>query len=529
MKAFAALFTALDQTTKTNDKVEALVQYFAVAPPDDKLWTIALLSHRRPKRSVTTTLLRQWAAAYADVPRWLFEECYHVVGDLAETIALVLPPPTAPSTASLSDWIAQIRGLAQLEEAQRQEQIYAAWRQLSAVERLLYNKLITGGFRVGVSQQLMVKALAQHTGVADNVLAHRLMGNWSPDDTEFAELVLREEPRADRSKPYPFYLAYPLEADPATLGDPAAWQAEYKWDGIRGQLIVRGGELFVWTRGEELVTTKFPEFLPLLRQLPDGTVLDGEILPFANGQILPFQVLQTRIGRKNLSKNILQQAPVVLRAYDLLELAGVDWRERPLSARRTALEALVAALPPEGVLQLSPLLSWADWTSLAALRAEARAVHSEGLMLKRRDSTYRTGRRRGDWWKWKLDPYTIDAVMIYAQQGHGRRANLYTDFTFAVWHEGQLVPFTKAYSGLTDAEFRQVNTWIRAHTVERFGPVRSVQPELVFEIAFEGIQVSTRHKSGLALRFPRIARWRTDKTAAEADHLEHLQRLLAQQ
>ncbi len=526
MKQFASLFTQLDQTTKTNMKVAALADYFRRASDSDKLWTIALLSHRRPKRKVNTTFLRHWAAEYAQIPLWLFEESYHVVGDLAETITLVLPDPEAESDHSLTYWIQYVIAMGDQDEEGRRACVFAAWRQLDRRQRFIFNKLITGSFRVGVSQKLMVRALSHYTAIDENKLAHRLMGNWTPAETTFEELVLSEDPLDDVSRPYPFYLAYPLEDDPATLGDPPGWQAENKWDGIRGQLIVRQGTLFVWSRGEELVTDKFPEFHPLADILPDGTVLDGEIMPFKNGAPLTFQALQTRIGRKNLTKKILEKAPIVLIAYDLLEWEGQDIREKPLAHRRALLEKLIERNDAGGTLLLSEAVPFEEWSQLEEARRNARRYHSEGLMIKKRDSAYRAGRRRGDWWKWKVDPLVIDAVMIYAQRGHGRRANLFTDFTFAVWNGTELVPFTKAYSGLTDKEFREITSWVRRNTVERFGPVRSVKPTYVFEIAFEGIQASNRHKSGVALRFPRMNRWRKDKPIEEANTLEDLHRML---
>ncbi|ABV94322.1 DNA ligase [Dinoroseobacter shibae DFL 12 = DSM 16493] len=530
MKDFAALFTSLDQTTKITPKVAALAAYFRTAPEEDRLWTIALLSGRRPKRTVTTTRLREWAAERAGIPLWLFEEAYPVVGDLAETIALVLPPPTRTSTRSLTDWITTIRGLAARDEPDRRAEILAAWDSLPETERFVFNKLITGGFRMGVSAKLMTRALSQATDIPEPELAHRLMGDWTPETTSFQSLVLTRDPAADLSKPYPFYLAYGLEDPPDTLGPPADWQAEHKWDGIRGQLILRGGQHFVWSRGEELMTDRFPELAALRDFLPDGTVLDGELLAWdyngAGDAPLPFNALQKRIGRKTVPKKLLSEAPVILRAYDLLEDGGTDLRDRPLSERRARLEALAAALPDTLPLRLSPTLTFDSWDALAQIRAKSREMGAEGIMLKRRASPYLAGRKKGDWWKWKVDPLTIDAVMIYAQAGHGRRANLFTDYTFAVWDGNELVPFTKAYSGLTDAEFRQITAWVRKNTLERFGPVRRVTPEHVFEIAFEGIQASPRHKSGVALRFPRMLRWRKDKPLQEANTLEDLKGML---
>ncbi len=525
MEAFAHLFTRLDQTTKTLVKVQALVDYFGHANDQDRLWAIGILSGRRPRRGVKSTLLREWAAECSNIPLWLLEESYHVVGDLAETIALVLPPATQKSSRSLTEWIELVRDLKDMEEDAKKHAVLSAWDSLVAAERFVFNKLITGGFRVGVSQKLMMRALAQFEDQEETAIAHRLMGSWTPDTTTYEALIRSASPLDDSSRPYPFYLAYALEDAPSNLGDISDWQVERKWDGIRGQVIVRQGEVFVWSRGEELVTDKYPEYAAFADLLPDGTVIDGEILPFREGQPLSFNVLQTRIGRKNISKKILAEAPVVLMAYDLLEYEGRDVRHEPLQQRRNWLETLVVAANNE-VLMLSEVLSLSSWAEAAAERERSREFLSEGLMVKRKASPYRDGRKKGDWWKWQVDPLTIDAVMLYAQQGHGRRANLFTDYTFAVWKGEQLVPFTKAYSGLTDKEFNQITRWVRKNTKEKFGPVRSVKPELVFEIAFEGIRKSSRHKSGVALRFPRMLRWRQDKKAEAANTLEDLEKML---
>ena len=529
MQHFAKMFRALDRTTKTNNKVAALAEYFTeVTDERDKLWTIALLSHRRPKRTVNSKLLRGWAAEYAGIEPWILEESYHVVGDLAETIALVLPPPERDSKRTLSEWIEVVQSLAKYDEEGKREAVTDAWRELDTTERYLFNKLITGNFRVGVSQKLMTRALSKATDIEETNLAHRLMGNWTPDTTTYDELINSESATDDISRPYPFYLAYQLEQEPADLGTPDEWQAEHKWDGIRGQVIVRDGEVFVWSRGEELVTDKYPEYHPLAELLPDGTVIDGEILPYTDGKPMGFNVLQTRIGRKTVSKKKMKEAPVVLMAYDLLEWEGEDIRKKPMTERRKLLEELVENHDTGGILILSPVVEWSSWEELAAERDTAREKHSEGLMLKRKNSEYKLGRKKGDWWKWKVDPLTIDAVMMYAQRGHGRRANLYTDFTFGVWDGDTLVPFTKAYSGLTDKEFNRITAWVRRNTIDRFGPVRSVKVKHVFEIGFEGIRKSTRHKSGVALRFPRMLRWREDKPVEEANTIADLMALLEQ-
>ncbi len=527
MKAFAALFAAVDQTTRTKVKVQALAEYFRTAPDDDKLWTIALFSHRRPRRLITTTILREWAAEQAGIPLWLFEECYPIVGDLAETISLVLPPPTQTSDHSLTHWITYIKALSKEDDTARKTGILAAWDQLEPLERFLFTKLLTGGFRVGVSQKLMTRALAHATDIDEAELTHRLMGDWTPDTTSYHSLIEAPDPTAALSRPYPFYLAYSLE-DTTTLDPPSDWNAERKWDGIRGQLILRAAEHHLWSRGEELITDRFPELAQLKDFLPDGTVIDGEVLAFANEAPLPFAQLQKRIGRKTVPKKLLTEAPVILMAYDLLEDRGEDIRALPFADRRARLADLIAPLPDTLPLRLSASVLFKTTQDLARERDISRDLGAEGLMLKNIHSPYLAGRKKGDWWKWKVDPLTIDAVMIYAQSGSGRRANLFTDFTFAVHDRDALVPFTKAYSGLTDAEFREITAWVKKNTLQRFGPVRQVTPHHVFEIAFEGIQASPRHKSGVALRFPRMLRWRKDKPTSEANTLADLKEMLAQ-
>ena len=529
MKDFAALYAALDETTATNDKIAALVSYFRSAPPADSAWAVHFLSGRRPKRLFRAADLRAWAAEEAAIPEWLFDESYHAVGDLAETIALLLPEGEAANDRPLAWWVEErLLVLRDLDPGEQRAALVSAWRELSGRERYVWNKLLTGAFRVGASQRLVVRALGEVSGVSDEVIAHRLMGTWEPGPGFFERLVAHDTRDADWSRPYPFLLAHALEQDPAGLGEPAEWQAEWKWDGIRAQLIRRGGQTFLWSRGEDLLNGRFPEVEEAAAFLPTGTVLDGELLPWRGGGPLPFAQMQRRIGRKTLGRKLLAEVPVVLVAYDLLEDGGEDVRSLPLARRRARLEALVAALPTGATIRLSPIVEAGSWQTLAAARRAARELGAEGLMLKHIESAYGVGRRRGDWWKWKVDPLTVDAVLIYAQPGSGRRAGLFTDYTFGVWDGDRLVAFAKAYSGLTDEEIRQVDAFVRRNTLEKFGPVRVVKPELVFELGFEGIQPSTRHKSGLAVRFPRMLRWRTDKPASEADTLDNVRRLIDQ-
>jgi DNA ligase 1 len=528
MKAFAALFDEMDRTTATNDKVAALARYFGDAAPEDAAWAVHFLTGRRPKRLAVSGKLRAWAAEMAGVEPWLFEECYHAVGDLAETITLLLPDVAEAGDLPLHRWVEErLLPLLEEDEAGRRRGIEQGWRELAGTQLFVWNKLITGGFRVGVSQKLVVRALAQVLEVDAAAIAHRLMGAWDPSPNFFRSLSILDTADADVSRPYPFFLAHPLEGEPSSLGAPEEWQVEWKWDGIRAQLIRRRRQCFLWSRGEELITERFPELAEAGALLLDGTVLDGEVLPWIDGAPLPFAQLQRRIGRKKLTSKILAEIPVVLLCYDLLEIGGADVRERPLWQRRTRLAALLDAFPVAGRFPISPTVPNATWGEVEAAYRGARERGAEGLMLKRRESPYRVGRRRGDWWKWKVEPFTVDAVLVYAQRGSGRRASLYTDYTFAVWSdEGELVPFAKAYSGLTDAEIRKVDAFVRRNTRDKFGPVRTVKPELVFELAFEGIQRSARHKSGLAVRFPRILRWRTDKKPQDADTLQTIRALL---
>jgi len=527
MKLFAEMFRQVDATTKTTAKVAALRRYFEQAEDEDKVWAIAIMSHRRPKRPMTTNLLREWASEACGIPLWLFEESYHIAGDLAETISLLTHnrKETEEDTLRLSEYIRLIIELRGKEDSEQKEIVQRTWSSLNLSSCFVFNKLLTGGFRMGISRKLMTRALAQATEIEEAVVAHKIMGNWDPETISFQSLILDTTEADLGSRPYPFYLAYSVEEDKSELGAPEEWQVEWKWDGIRGQIIVRNKQLYVWTRGEELVTDRYPEFEPFIEALPDGTVLDGEILAFKDGLPMDFRALQKRLGRKIVSTKIQTDIPVVFMAYDVLEHQSKDYREVPQSSRRTVLEQL-AKESTSPALMLSPMVSFGRWTDLDLLIEESRERRCEGFMLKRKNSVYEIGRKKGNWWKWKVEPFTIDAVLTFAMRGHGRRANLYTDYTFGLWQDGELVTFAKAYSGLTDAEFKKVDHFIRKNTLKRFGPVREVTPQLVFELAFEGIAASSRHKSGVAVRFPRMVRWRTDKKAKEANSLDDLKGLV---
>jgi DNA ligase-1 len=542
MREFARLFADLDETTATNRKLEALQNYFASAAPENAAWAVYFLAGGKPRQTVPSKLLRQYAIEYAGLDDWLFDESYAAVGDTAETIAHILPPPSTHSDIGLAVWMEERIGpLRGADPGTIRAALFSYWDELTWRERFLFIKLIGGGFRVGVSKLLVTRALASIAAVDAKLVAQRLMG-WTdgrvnPTAAGFLQLIAAQsddEHRLRGGQPYPFFLAHQLQGEPAALGDMGEWQVEWKYDGIRAQLVRRGGQNYLWSRGEDLITERFPELAALV--LPEGTVIDGEVLIWLDGESAnstpaPFADLQKRIGRKTLSSKLLAELPAVLLAYDVLELDGVDTRTLPQHERRALLETLVTGVA-KPQLRISPLVTADSWDKLAELRTESRARGVEGMMLKARNAQYGVGRTKdvGTWWKWKVEPYAIDAVLIYAQAGSGRRASLYTDYTFAVWDgeadERKLVPFAKAYSGLTDAEITQVDNAIRKTTVEKFGPVRSVKPTMVFEIGFEGIALSTRHKAGIAVRFPRILRRRDDKTVDDADTLDTLKGLL---
>lgn len=525
MRDFASLINALDSTNKTSLKQEAIVDFLNIASSQDKLWFLALFTGKKPKRNVNSTLLKKWVMEKIQISEWLFIECYSAVGDLGETISLLLPKPEHHLELSLSQWMEKIIELKDLTEIDKKSFVINAWNNLDYMERFIFNKLLGGSFRIGVSSKTLVNTLAKYYQLEPSAIAHSIIGEWNPLEVDFESLIKGKYINTNLSKPYPFCLAYGLEKDLENLGSVNDWQVEYKWDGIRGQIIKRNNEIFIWSRGEELITNQFPEIIEEIVKWDGDFVLDGEILAFKNNKVLNFNELQKRLNRKSLSKKLMEEIPAVLFVYDLLEFDQVDYRDKSLQIRRQKLEEIVTNNSSE-IVFLSQIIMFEEWKQLDDIRQNAREINSEGLMLKSNQSIYHTGRKKGDWWKWKIDPFTIDAVLIYAQKGSGRRSGYYTDYTFAVKKEGKLVTIAKAYSGLTDKEIQEVSKFISKNVIEKFGPVRTVKPELVFELAFEGIGFSKRHKSGVALRFPRILRWRRDKVVDEIDDIEEIKKLI---
>jgi DNA ligase-1 len=534
MQSFVKLITELGKTSSVNSKKELLVEYFSLANDRDKLWTVALFTGKKPKKIISSSLLKAWCTELCEIPEWLFNESYQTVGDLAETIALLLTRKrleTIIKEENLSEIIENLLALSQNNDEEKKSYILNKWLSLDQDACFVFNKLMTGGFRIGISQNIIYNAIAITEKMPSDLVTYLFSGNWHPSITQYTDIINKEKASQDLSKPYPFNLAYPLETLPEEVVNPTEWFAEWKWDGIRGQCINRKGQTFIWSRGEELMTDQFPELNEWIQLLPNGTVLDGEILcadPMqTNIHPLPFSLLQKRISRKQITKNILKEAPVIFVAYDLLEWEKEDIRNLPLDERKALLHSLVNNMNSPNI-RISELAEFNNLNELAELRTTSRNRLTEGLMLKRKSSVYQSGRKKGDWWKWKVDPLTIDCVLVYAQKGHGRRSDLYTDYTFAVKDGDRLISFTKAYSGLTDAEFKEVDAFIKKNALEKFGPVRTVKAELVFEIAFEGIAESKRHKAGIALRFPRMKRIRKDKKAEEINTLEDLRGMLRQ-
>ena len=532
MRRFSHLYARLDRSTAATDKRRALADYFREVPPEDAAWALWLLSGGKiggaKARIAGNRELRAWVAEISGTPPWLVDDCYNQVGDLAETLTLLAGASSGEiEEFPLSVWIEQrLLPAANRPEEERRALIVDAWRRLPEDQRLVFNKLLTGSLRVGVSQGLVQSVLAEASGLDVAVVAQRMMGAWTPSADYMTSLLAPGEREEDAALPYPFYLASPLEASPETLGACEEWSFEWKWDGIRAQAIRRRETVVLWSRGEERLDGRFPEVESALAALPYDVVLDGELLVWREDAAipLPFAALQTRIQRRKPGAKTLAETPARLLCYDLLECQGEDLRQRPLGERRALLDGLLTE-QPSPIIVASPLLQVASWEDAATRRAESRERGVEGLMLKRISSAYQHGRKRGDWWKWKIDPLTIDAVLLYAQAGHGRRSSLYTDYTFGLWDGERLVPVAKAYSGLDDAEILALDRWIRSNTLERFGPVRSVTPLQVFELGFEAVNRSNRHKSGVAVRFPRILRWRRDKPASEADRLDTLMAL----
>lgn len=533
MRAFTQLIQRIDETNRTTDKVTALREYFMNVPSGDGAWAVYFLSGKKLKRSVKTGELRERISELSGHPLWLVEECYDHVGDLAETLSLLVPEGAdvdgTERELTLSEMVTDyLLRLRQGDENERKRILFEVWTTTDQAGRMVWNKLITGGWRIGIARTLVIRALAEAFNIEQALMAHRLLDFQEPSEQAFERLKAAEGQETENpARPYPFFLASPIDGDPRELGSPEDWVAEWKWDGIRAQLIRRGSVTLLWSRGEEFMTESFPEVETAAIGIPEGTVLDGEILAWdeGNGKPMPFDQLQTRINRKSLSRKILEAVPVVYLAYDLLEIDRRDMRERPLIERRSRLAELIGSDEPGGIIMMSPSIIGCGWDELRKLRESSRERGVEGMMLKHRMSPYRVGRPRGDWFKWKMDPWSADMVLLYAQRGHGRRASLFTDYTFGVWQGDQLVTVAKAYSGLTNDEIRSLDEWIKANTVKRFGPVCEVPPVKVFEVAFEGVRQSGRHKSGVALRFPRIRRIREDKQAFEADSVETLRKL----
>ena len=527
MRQFAALIRKLELSSRQNEKVLVLSAYFQEAAEKDRVWAIALLSQRRPSRTMTLRQMKKWALEFSGIPEWLFEESYQIVGDLAETIALILPPPTGQAEQGLSHWIETITELKGRASEAQKALVFKSWEVLDKAERFQFNKLVTGSFRVSVSQRLMTRALSLATGMPETVLAHRISGGWDPESTAFQDLVREQSPTEEAGRPYPFQRIHPLEEGPNVLGETSGYLIDWKWEGIRCQLIRRSSNSFIWSEKGELITGAFPAIASALDNFPEGLVLDGEIVIMQDAGVGPASGIEKRLGMKKPGPKALRELPAAFIAFDILEREGTDLRDRPLLERKQQLLDLAGQVDATGeVILFSDPLPVNDWADVAGFRAEARNMRADGLLIKKRELPYRSGDVEGPWLHWKPEAHTINALLIYATRGQGGSTRQYTDLSFAVWAGDQLVPFTRTIEGLPEEDMAELSSWIRENTVERFGPVRSVRAEQVFEIAFEGIEPSSRHRSGLILRSPRILRWCRGLTPDRAGKLSSLKKLL---
>ena len=558
-RSFGNLINNLEQCNSTKKKINLISVFIKDIDPRDGSWILLLLMSSRQKRVITGRRLKDILQASFRMPSWLIDDCFAQVGDSAETISLLWPQLKSELTDAniecsevynklfnepkeskpLHWWMETLLpAIKDATETTQNRLILKLWSDIADQDHYLTNKLITGGFRNGVSKGLVVKSIAKAYKLDESTVLERLMKPIEINNIWFQELTHPVSiNRTDRGAiPYPFYLASPVEIEKIKETPPADWRLEYKWDGIRGQLIKRDTGAYLWSRGEELVNHVFPEIIEMAENLPDGTVLDGEILCWQKDVRKPmaFASLQRRLGRKTVNKKLLKECPTVFLAYDILEHKSIDIRAYNLRDRLKLLES-VQLNYNHPCLVIDNEKEFAEWEELIQLRDRARLEGAEGLMIKKISSHYLSGRKRGYWWKYKHDPMTLDAVLIYAQAGTGKRANLFTDYTFALWDNSnknskdrKLVTFAKAYSGLNNSELMELDKWIRTHTIERYGPTRVVEQKQIFEIAFEGVMESKRHKCGLAVRFPRIHRWRIDKPVMEADCIEQAQALLKQ-
>ena len=537
MRNFATLFKELDETAQADLKIEALINYFKKVPPEDLAWTVSLLLGRKIKQVISVKRLRKWSVELTQIPDWLLAECLNNVGDLAETISLILPFEGNSENIPLHVWIEQcIFPLKDQQEEIQKEKIVSFWHQLNSVERFLFNKLVTGSFHVDIPPKLIIKALSSFCSLNEKYISQRLIGNWVPTAGFFNFLCTSNVSDTMANIPYPFNPVVQLDLKVEDLGNINQWLFEWKWNGIRSQIIKRENKVFIWSHDEDLLNDSFPELYELGSILPDGTVIEGIIIPIRDNILLPSAELKKRIAKRYPVKKILSDIPVSFVAFDLLEFDKEDIRNKSLNQRRNLLKEILNDITDKRII-LSGVVECNSWKDLKIARSEAGKKSVDGLMLKRLYSPYSIGSETivsamqsgiltTNWYKWKNDPLTINAILLYARLEQGSTSPLFKEYTFALWHDGKLIPFAKTSSGLTDEEIIQVDSFIRKNTLGKFGPVRTVKPELVFKLEFDGIQKSSRNKSGIVVLSPHITRWHHYKKIEEAGSLNSLTILL---
>lgn len=523
MKFYAELYKALKRNNRESDILELLIDYFSKVCERDKIWTLYILSEGKVKKKFRSQLLKECACEYTGIPDWLFEESYRFTGDLIETLSLILPEKETDSHRTLSGWMDFVNTINLTDESEMKEKIIKAWKDLDHSEKYVFNKLITGSLRSGLKDKVLIKALSEFFNIEPNIIARRLKSEWHPDKISFKELFSGDDPNDVISKPYAFFTEEVMETESEELGLPGDWLAEWKFTGIRVQIIFRQGDIFIWTEDEDLITDKFPEFENLKNILPEGTVFEGVLLCYGNGKPLPLTYLKTRTGRKNINRKTMIEFPVVFIAYDILEYNGNDIRHKVLAERKEIISNIKSQISNSELLKFSQEINFKDWEELRKMRAKSGDFKAKGILLKKKISV-RLPECKDKFLIWKPEPLSIDTVLIYAMKGE--RTDLFTEYTFGIWDEGKLVSIAKVNSGLTEVEIREVSEFVKNNTLEKFGPVRTVKPELVFEIAFESISESKRHKSGLVLHLPGITRWKKDKKIEEVFILENLKKLI---
>lgn len=524
MKAFAELIFNLRKWDTENNQIRYIKEYFSISDDRDCIWAIYILLGKKIKNEFRSKQqLKKWACEYAEIPDWLFDESYSFTGDLTETISLILPGKEADSGRTLTEWMHYMESFCKSDDQGNKKKVVDAWKELDHTETYVFNKLIPGNFKSGVDEKVIIKALSKFLNIESNVISNRIKSNWHPDLISFYELFSKFNPDDIISKPYPFIPEEVFESEPGVLGSAADWLAEQKFKGIRCQLIFRKGKIFLWTDNGELINDKFPEFEFIKKYLPDDSVFTGSIICINNGMKSQHNYLQARLRRKNISSKSLKESPVIFMMNDLLEYEGTDMRNKFLIERKELIKCNKFMISKNNLIKYSENIKFENWEELRTIRRKSSDTISGGIILKKKNSLFLSDINE-KYLICKPEPLSADAVLMYALKGE--RTDLFSEFTLGVWDKGKLVSIAKINSGLSEEEIREVSEFVNNNTLEKFGPVRTVRPELVFNISFESISFSVRHKSGVVLQSPEISKWIRGKNIFDASSLENLKKFI---